>query len=72
LEYLAPIGGDFESRGEALPSVTVEKFLRTLRRHGKARNAVAATLTGAGKKVATFSGEYVALKLDRAWELTQS
>ena len=72
MEYLDPIGGDFESRGEAPPSVTVEKFFRSLRRHGKARIAVAATLTCAGKKVATFNGKYVALKLDRAWELTQS
>ena len=38
--------------------------LRTLARHGKARIAVTAELRCGGKKVATFSGDYVAVKVD--------
>ena len=64
MDYLAPITGDFESRCAAPDSATVEKFLRTLGRHGKARISVAAELTCAGKKVATFKGDYVAVKLN--------
>lgn len=63
MDYLAPIAGDFEARCDAPPAATVEKFLRTLSRHGKARIAVAAVLTCDGQKVATFGGEYVAVKL---------
>lgn len=63
MNYLAPITGDFEARCEAPSAATVEKFLRTLARHGKARMTVAAVLTREGKTVATFSGDYVAVKL---------
>jgi thioesterase domain-containing protein len=64
MDYLAPIAGNFESHCAAPPSEIVEKFLRTLSRHGKARIAVAAELTCDGKKVATFRGDYVAVKLE--------
>ena len=63
MEYLAPITGDFEARCAAPPPATVEKFLRTLDRYGKARITVTAGLTCEGEKVALFRGEYVAVKL---------
>jgi thioesterase domain-containing protein len=63
MSYLEPIEGDFEARCAAPATVTVERFLRTLARHGKARISVAAELTCEGKQVATFSGDYVAVKL---------
>ena len=63
VDYLAPIAGDFEARCAAPPMAAWEKFLRTLARHGKARLALAATLTCGGATVAKFSGDYVAVKL---------
>lgn len=62
--YLAPIAGDFEARCPAPSAALFERFLRTLRRHGKARIALAATLTADEKKAATFEGEYVAVRND--------
>jgi len=62
--YLAPIAGDFEARCEAPATTTVEKFLRTLARHGRARIALTAVLTCEGKRVATFGGDYVAVELE--------
>jgi len=64
IDYLAPITGDFEAVCSALPSAEVERFIRTVRRHGKARITVAAELTCAGLKTASFSGDYVAVRLD--------
>ncbi len=63
VNYLAPITGEFETRCAAPPAAVVEKFLHTLTRHGKARLEVGAMLTCGGKKVATFAGDYVAVKL---------
>ena len=64
IDYLAPITGDFEAVCPALPPAEIERFVRTVRRHGKARITVAAELTGAGLKTASFSGDYVAVRLD--------
>ncbi len=64
MSYLAPITGDFEARCDAPAPVVIGKFLRTLARHGKARIAVDAVLTCEGKEVATFSGDYVAVKIE--------
>lgn len=63
VDYLAPITGEFVARCEAVAPEVFERFLRTLARHGKARLEVAAVLTREGAKVATFSGDYVAVKL---------
>lgn len=63
MEYLAPIASDFEARCDALPAATLEKFLHTLSRHGKARITFGAALTCDKAKVATFTGDYVAVKL---------
>lgn len=62
ISYLSPIAGDFEARSVAPPDPTVEKFLRTLRRYGRARIVVGATLTCGGRKAVAFSGDYVALR----------
>ncbi len=64
MAYLEPIADDFEASCAAPPAATVEQFLRTLARHGRARIAVTAELRCGGKKVATFSGDYVAVKVD--------
>jgi thioesterase domain-containing protein len=66
IDYLTPITGDFESVCPALPAAEVERFVRTVRRHGRARITVAAELTCAGLKTASFSGDYVAVRLDAA------
>lgn len=63
VDYLAPITGEFSARCAAPAAETVEKFIATLRRHGKARMAVGAVLTRDGKTVATFSGDYVAVQV---------
>jgi thioesterase domain-containing protein len=63
VDYLAPITGEFQARCDAPAAETVDKFIATLRRHGKARMAVGAVLTREGKTVATFSGDYVAVRL---------
>ena|SRR5882724_4485203 len=63
IDYLEPIAGDFEARCDALPVAALEEFLRTRRRHGKARVTLEAALVCGGVKVAAFSGEYVAVKL---------
>ncbi len=65
VDYLAPIAGKFEAHCAAPEAATLEKFLRTLSRHGRARIEVGAVLTCNGKKVAAFAGGYVAIKLDR-------
>lgn len=64
IDYLAPITADFEAVCAAVAPGEVERVVRTLRRHGKARITLTARLTCAGREVATFSGEYVAVRLD--------
>jgi len=64
VDYLAPITGEFVAHCDGVPPASFEKFVRTLARHGKARVEVAAQLTCAGATVATFAGDYVALRVD--------
>jgi thioesterase domain-containing protein len=64
IEYLAPVADEFEARCTGLDAAALEKFFRTLRRVGKARATLTAELTSAGKVVATFEGDYVAIRLD--------
>ena len=64
VDYLAPIPGEFESRCDGVAPVEFEKFVRILARHGKARIEVTAKLTCAGATVATFAGDYVALRIE--------
>ena len=62
MDYLAPIATVFEARCPALPAAALDRFLRTLQRHGKARVTLPAVLLCEGRKVAAFSGDYVAAK----------
>ena len=62
VDYLAPITRDFEARCTGLAPEAFQEFLRTLDRHGKARATLTAVLTCQDKKVATFSGDYVAAR----------
>lgn len=64
IDYLAPITGDFGAFCPALPATEIERFVRTVRRHGKARLTVAAELTCGERRTASFSGDYVAVRLD--------
>ncbi len=65
MDYVAPIDGDFTAECAGLPAVTFEKFLKTLRRHGKARAELEARLLLGDAVVAKFSGEYVAVILEK-------
>ncbi len=64
IDYLAPITADFEGECAAMTAGELERFVKMLRRHGKARITVAAVLTCAGVKAATFKGDYVAVRLE--------
>ncbi len=66
INYLAPITADFEGECAAMTPDELERFVKMLRRHGKARITVAAVLTCAGTKTAAFKGDYVAVRLDNA------
>lgn len=62
VDYLAPITREFEAHCAGLPAEPFQEFLRTLDRHGKARATLTAELMCQGKKVAAFSGDYVAAR----------
>lgn len=63
VDYVAPIPGDFTVRCDGLTAAPWERFLRTLRRHGKARLELHARLQWHGKTAAKFAGDYVAVIL---------
>ncbi len=63
VEYVAPVPGEFTAHCDGLTAAPWERFLRTLRRHGKARLELHARLQWHGKVVAKFSGDYVAVIL---------
>ena len=64
MDYLAPIDGDFTAACAGVSPAAWEKFLKTLRRHSRARIKLTADLKYKGEQVAVFSGEYVAQILD--------
>ena len=64
MDYLAPIDGDFTAECTGVPPAAWEKFLKTLRRHGRARTELAADLKLQDARVAGFTGDYVAVILD--------
>lgn len=64
MDYVAPIDGDFTAECGGLGAAAFEKFLKTLRRHGKARTELTVRLLLGNAVVARFSGEYVAVVLD--------
>lgn len=64
MEYQRPIDGDFTAHCSGLEKSALEKLLRSLRRYGKGRVALAAELRLNDRRVATFGGDYVAVRLD--------
>jgi thioesterase domain-containing protein len=64
IDYLAPTTADFEGECLAMTPEELARFIKMLRRHGKARITVGATLICAGVKTAAFKGDYVAVRLD--------
>lgn len=64
MDYVAPIDGDFTAQCDGLGAVAFEKFVQTLRRHGKARTELGAQLRLNDKLVGKFSGDYVAVILE--------
>ena len=66
VNYPAPLLDDFEAYAPAPPAERWERFLATLRRRGKARLTVMASVTSDGVVGATFEGEFVALAMEGA------
>jgi thioesterase domain-containing protein len=62
IDYLAPISDDFEARCDAPDREALARFIVMLRRRGKARIALYVRVTSRGVNVATFRGDYVALR----------
>ena len=56
MDYVAPIDGDFTAHCEGLTEAAFEKFVRTLKRHGKARIGLEAQLVLNGEVAWEFSG----------------
>lgn len=61
VDYRAPLAGDFTARAELGEAADWGRFVRLLRRRGKARIAVAAVLAHGGQAAAWFEGEFAAL-----------
>lgn len=61
MDYVAPIDADFTAECPGLDPADFEKFLRTLRRHGKARTSLTARLLLGRRVAAEFAGDYVAV-----------
>lgn len=64
MDYLTPIDGDFTAECAGVSPGVWEKFLKTLRRHSRARLTLTADLKLKGTRVAGFSGDYVAMIMD--------
>ena len=64
MDYQLPIDGDFAAYCSGLEKSALEKLLRSQRRYGKGRVALAAELRLSDRRVATFGGDYVAVRLD--------
>jgi thioesterase domain-containing protein len=62
MEYEKPIPGDFEAVCDFGDDVAWERFRATLTRHGRARLTLRAHLVHSSNQVASFEGDFVALK----------
>jgi thioesterase domain-containing protein len=62
MEYEKPIPGDFEAVCDFGDDAAWERFRSTFTRHGRARLTLAAQLVYSKSQVATFEGDFVALK----------
>ncbi len=70
IDYLAPVAGDFTARCDGVAPERLKVFLATFRRHGRARLEVTARLDFNGAPAATFTGDYVAVRLPAGSEVT--
>jgi thioesterase domain-containing protein len=66
MDFVSPAYDDLEARAEAPDEAPWERFLRTLRRRGRARLALHVTLWSERAQVARLTGWYVALADDAA------
>jgi len=62
MEYEKPIPGDFEAVCDFGDDAAWDRFQATLTRHGRARLTLAARLVYLKSPVASFEGDFVALK----------
>jgi thioesterase domain-containing protein len=62
MEYEKPIPGDFEAVCDFGDDAAWDRFRATLTRHGRARLTLAAQLVYLKSPVASFEGDFVALK----------
>ena len=60
-EFLKPVDQNFIVKTDKVLSQDVERFIKTLKRRGKARIVISARVLNKGKLAATYTGEYVAL-----------
>lgn len=61
IRYLRPVTRDFEARCNLPPTAELEQFVRVLRRKGRARLELHATIEEDGLRAVEFSGRYVVL-----------
>lgn len=62
MSYEEPIHGDFSAVCTLIDDTAWQRFLKTLQRRGRARITMNAHLTFEGRQVASFEGDFVALK----------
>jgi thioesterase domain-containing protein len=62
MEYKRPIPGDFDAVCRFADEFAWERFRSTLERRGRARLTLTAHLVHAAQKVASFEGEFVAMR----------
>jgi thioesterase domain-containing protein len=62
MSYEHPITGDFEAVCELTDESSYERFASTLRRHGRARITLHSVLVQNAARVASFEGDFVALR----------
>lgn len=65
LRYDAPIHGTFSAVTEPVEAEAWDRFTRTIRRRGKGRVRVSASVRSEGRRAATFTGAYVAFRVPR-------
>jgi thioesterase domain-containing protein len=66
MDFDAPIPADFTARASLQDPANWERFVTTLRRKGRARIAVVATLHCRDKRVGRFEGDFVAVAREAA------
>jgi thioesterase domain-containing protein len=64
VEYDAPMLGDFVARSALTDPDGWPRFLRTLKRHGRARVSVSCVMESAGLECGSFEGAFVAIDVD--------